>query len=483
MQHNALGFARANSLRPAPIAHLVLTGILALGVGSVGHYVELSHRESAYIDDYSASSTVSVGKAVVTAPVKALNDAKNSIVNAVSPQPQILSREVELDDGQSFNELLTDAGVSDGDALAANTALSKVYDLRKLRAGQAVNLLMSLQGGQAEVFTGAVFMPEATKEISISRNNNGGFTAASKAIPVVRQRIAAAGEIRSSLYEAGDKVGVPHAVMASLMHIYAHDIDFQRDIHPGDHFEVLYDQPMTSQGKIVGEGSVIYASLFIGGKARPVYRVTFNDNSTDYFDDTGHSVRRTLLRTPVAAARVTSGFGMRMHPLLGYSKMHKGVDFGAPTGTPIFAAGNGTIEDIGFRNGYGRYIRIHHNDQLATAYAHMSRFNPNLYRGARVAQGEVIGYVGMTGRATGPHLHFEVHVNGRQVNPMSVNLPTGRVLDGKLLALFRQGKTKINSEFDKLLASRATSPIVRVSGVNSAYPTKIETACGSSGGC
>jgi murein DD-endopeptidase MepM/ murein hydrolase activator NlpD len=163
--------------------------------------------------------------------------------------------------------------------------------------------------------------------------------------------------------------------------------------------------------------------------------------------------------------------------------MHKGVDFGAPTGTPIFAAGNGTIEDIGFRNGYGRYIKIRHNGQLATAYAHMSRFNASLFRGAHVAQGEVIGYVGMSGRATGPHLHFEVHVNGRQVNPMSVNLPTGRVLDGKLLALFKQGKSTINNEFAKLLTERATGPLVRASTTTKAFTTQTASSCGSNGGC
>jgi murein DD-endopeptidase MepM/ murein hydrolase activator NlpD len=185
----------------------------------------------------------------------------------------------------------------------------------------------------------------------------------------------------------------------------------------------------------------------------------FSDKTVDYFDDQGRSVRRALLRTPVAAARVTSGFGMRMHPLLGYSKMHKGVDFGAPTGTPIFAAGSGTIEDIGFKNGYGRYIKIKHNGTMATAYAHMSRFNTHLYRGSKVNQGEVIGYVGMSGRATGPHLHFEVHLNGQQVNPMSVNLPAGRVLEGKLLAEFKDGQDHIRKEFSDLIAANQNTPV------------------------
>jgi murein DD-endopeptidase MepM/ murein hydrolase activator NlpD len=188
------------------------------------------------------------------------------------------------------------------------------------------------------------------------------------------------------------------------------------------------------------------------------------------------------LRTPVAAARITSGYGMRIHPLLGYSKMHKGVDFGAPMGAPIFAAGSGVVEDIGFKNGYGRFILIRHNGSLETAYAHMSRFNAKLYRGARVDQGEVIGYVGMSGRATGPHLHFEVRVNGDQVNPMSVNLPSGRVLDGKTLMVFKQGQTRIHQEYATLMQQKnnpATATSAHVISASTNGTTMIKTSSGN----
>jgi murein DD-endopeptidase MepM/ murein hydrolase activator NlpD len=178
---------------------------------------------------------------------------------------------------------------------------------------------------------------------------------------------------------------------------------------------------------------------------------------------------------------------MRMHPLLGYSKMHKGVDFGAPTGAPIFAAGNGTIEDIGFRSGYGRYIRIRHNGTLETAYAHMSRFNANLFRGAHVNQGQVIGYVGMSGRATGPHLHFEVHVAGQQVNPMSVNLPSGRILDGKLLTAFKQGQSRIKQEFASLVGrtpqTATGARMIPASASGPVFSPNLTASCGSKGGC
>ena len=199
--------------------------------------------------------------------------------------------------------------------------------------------------------------------------------------------------------------------------------------------------------------------MHIGDEVKPIYRVIFADNSVDYFDAAGHSTRRALLRTPVAAAHITSGFGMRIHPLLGYSKMHKGVDFGAPIGTPIFAAGSGTVEEIGFKNGFGRFIKIRHDGHLETAYGHMSRFNSRLYRGAHVDQGQVIAYVGMSGRATGAHLHFEVHVNGAEVNPLSVKMPTGRVLEGAQMAQFKSGQTRIRAEFTNLIDHKAQASV------------------------
>jgi murein DD-endopeptidase MepM/ murein hydrolase activator NlpD len=471
-------FARVNSLRPAPITHLVLAGILALGAGTIGHCLHPSQSAVTAADLAVATAPIeqtvqaTAQTVALSAPMQAVASVKNAVANVLARPPENITRETELDDDQTFASLLSQSGVNETEASMAMNALAKVYNLHKLRAGQMVSLFFTRQGAN-ETFTGAAFLPEATKEISIARDAKGVFTAELKVIPVVRQRLAAAGEIHSSLYDAGDAAGVPHAVMASLIRIYSHDIDFQRDIHPGDHFEILYDQPTTAQGRAVGEGSIIYAALNIGGKVRPVYRVTFTDNTVDYFDDKGHSTRRALLRTPVAAARITSGFGMRVHPLLGYSKMHKGIDFGAPMGAPIFAAGNGIVQDIGFKNGYGRFILIRHNSQISTAYAHMSRYSQNMFKGARVTQGQVIGYVGMSGRATGPHLHYEVRVAGKQINPMSINMPTGRILEGKLLTAFKAGQVKVKQEFATLVTDKkATNGYIKASSGITSFPVE-----------
>ncbi len=438
---------------------MLAVSALALSIGLSGHH----YRTQARVFAESAAPAIQGAIQAVeqSSPAQAVARVNQAVNQALVPAESV-TREAEVAEGQDFSEMLGDAGVSDADARAAMNALAKVYSLRKLKAGEGVTLTFK-RTSQAETFTSAVFQPEDTREITVERQADGKFAASAKPIPVVRERLAAKGEIRSSVFEAGDRAGVPHAIMAAMIRIYAHDIDFQRDIQPGDSFEILYDQPKTVQGKPVGEGSIIYAAMHIGGEVKPIYRVTFADKTVDYFDAAGRSVRRALLRTPVAAAHITSGYGMRMHPLLGYSKMHKGVDFGAPTGTPIFAAGGGVVQEIGFKNGFGRFILIRHSGGLETAYGHMSRFNKNLYKGARVNQGEVIAYVGSSGRSTGPHLHYEVRMAGKQINPLSIKVPVGRVLEGKQLAQFKSGQTHIREEYVTLVGKKSAPDLVRVS--------------------
>jgi len=456
------GLVRADTLHAAPIFRILTVGALALSVGLSGHYWGHLTAPSAVATTMVPDGVQDAVRAVQkSAPAQAVAKTNKAIADVLVPA-QAMSREAEVEAGQDFSEMLIDAGVDNAEAKAAMNALAQVYSMQKLRAGQNVTLTFS-RTPQIETFTGAVFQPDDTKEITVTRQANGTFAASAKMIPIIRERIAAQGEIRSSVFDAGERAGVPHAVMAAMIRVYAHSIDFQRDIHQGDSFEILYDQPKTVQGKAVGEGSIIYAAMHIGKEVKPIYRVTFADKTVDYFDAAGRSARRSLLRTPVAAAHITSGYGMRMHPLLGYSKMHKGVDFGAPIGTPIFAAGSGIIEEIGVKGGFGRYMKIRHAGGIETAYGHMSRFNSHLYRGAHVNQGEVIAYVGNSGRSTGPHLHFEVHINGEQVNPLSVKTPLGRVLEGAQLAQFKSGQTQIFNEFTKLLDKKPETILVKVS--------------------
>lgn len=251
-----------------------------------------------------------------------------------------------------------------------------------------------------------------------------------------------------SLYGSAAKMGIPQSVVAQAIKIYSQNIDFQRDIRQGDKLEVMYDSYETEDGYVAKTGDVIYAKLTLNGREIPLYRYKDSSGRLDYYSPEGRSIRRTLMKTPIDGARMSSGYGMRRHPVLGYTKMHKGVDFAAPIGTPIFASGDGVIEKAGRFSSYGNYIRIRHNGQLSTAYAHLSRIKVS--PGARVRQGDVIGLVGNTGRSTGPHLHYEILVNGRHVNPNSVNLPVGENLQGKELKRFKQEVRGVEQQFAEL---------------------------------
>ena len=375
---------------------------------------------------------------------RAVKDQSDDEDRPASANRQVLS----VAAGDTLMDMLTGAKVPADEATNAIAALRKVYDPRKLQVGQQVTVLFEPRRGGSKRFVGLEFIPDVVRSVSVARKGDGDFTSSEVEKTVTRQPVAAQGIIRSSLFEAGNAANVPVSVMMALIKNYSYDVDFQRDLQPGDRFEVLYERLVTTDGKVAGEGDVLYAALVLSGKEFPIFRHKTRDGRFDYYNRDGESIRRALLRTPIDGAKITSGFGMRHHPILGFSKMHKGMDFGAPTGTPIFAAGNGVVEEVGPRGGYGNYIRIRHNTQVSTAYAHLSRIAKGTKRGARVDQGDVIGYVGTTGRSTGPHLHYEVLKAGQQVNPKSVDLPTGEKLEGRELQAFEQTVRSLEKSFE-----------------------------------
>ena len=221
-----------------------------------------------------------------------------------------------------------------------------------------------------------------------------------------------------------------------MIRAFSYDVDFQRDIQPGDTFEVMFERFVDKKGRVVRDGAIVFANLELSGEAMPIYRFVDSTGNADYYNAKGESVRKALLRTPVDGARITSGYGMRLHPILGFSMMHKGVDFAVSPGTPVMAAGSGAIDYAGANGSYGYYVRIKHDTTHSTAYAHLSRFAQGIRKGKHVAQGQIIAFSGATGRATGPHLHYEVLVHDEQVNPMSVKFKSGNKLAGKELQRF-----------------------------------------------
>ena len=281
------------------------------------------------------------------------------------------------------------------------------------------------------------------RSIEILRSPNG-FLAQQLDIPLKRMLVKSSAVVKSSFMSAARSLGISNSNVVDLVNIYSHQVDFQRQVKPGDNLNLIVEKYITEDGQFSHYGKVVFASLNLSGKNYNIYRYAHDgSDNMQYFSEDGKSVKRNLLRTPIGVARISSHFGNRKHPILGYTKMHKGVDFFAPKGTPIYAAGNGVITDLGWRSGFGNYVQIRHSSTLATAYGHANAFAKGLTRGSTVKQGQIIAYVGQTGRATGPHLHYEVKINGKQVNPLSIKTSPGIELSGKKLQDFSTFKKKI----------------------------------------
>jgi murein DD-endopeptidase MepM/ murein hydrolase activator NlpD len=258
-------------------------------------------------------------------------------------------------------------------------------------------------------------------------------------------------KIGSSLYGTAKDNKIPEYIVSEFTRVFSYDVDFQNQIEASDDFELLFGKPLT--GSSSKRKVLHYAQLNYGGKTKKYFRFTATDGQTDYFDENGRSASRALLKTPISGVKITSGFGMRRHPLLRYSKMHTGVDFGAPTGTPIRAASAGVIDLAGRHGAYGNTVVIKHGEKYKTLYAHQSRLAAGIRKGVRVNQGQIIGYVGTTGRSTGPHLHYEVRINNRPINPSAIKAAGGKQLAGKDLISFRVLKNRVVAMMQQAPAS------------------------------
>jgi len=347
--------------------------------------------------------------------------------------------------GDTLIGLLLAAGADSIEAHEAVAKLRAIFNPRKLRAGQEIwtELLPAAAPEERPLLQSLEFDMDFAERLRVARAPDGKFFAERTSLAVETSWVGAEGVIDDSLYLAAERADVPAAIIVDLIRVFSFNVDFQRDIWPGDRFAVVYEKMQSADGK-VRLGHILLGELVLRGRPMILHRFTPpSDGRTDYFDAKGVSARRLLMRTPIDGARLSSRFGKRKHPILGYTKMHSGIDFAAPTGTPIMAAGDGVIDFIGRHGGYGNMIRIRHNGTYKTAYAHMSRFKSGMAKGKRVRQGETIGYVGSTGRSTGPHLHYEVFVNDQRVNPLSLRLPTGKALAGKDLAAFQAWRQQL----------------------------------------
>ena len=292
-----------------------------------------------------------------------------------------------------------------------------------------------------------------TKSIQFTRNiQSDNFSYKEIQKNLIKKLSYQESEITNSLYASAIKNGIPPSIIIDFARVYGFQIDFQRDIWKNDSFQLLYESFVDDKEKVVETGNIIFAKLNLQGKDFPLYGFKTKEGY-DYFDNFGKSVKKSLMKTPINGARLSSKFGLRKHPILGFNKMHRGTDFAAPKGTPVMASGDGKIIRARWCGGGGNCIKIKHNSTYSTVYAHLSKFARITKEGARVRQGQIIGYVGSTGMSTGPHLHYEVIENGRKINSQKLKLPSGKILKGKQRELFEIEKIRINVTKSELIAN------------------------------
>jgi murein DD-endopeptidase MepM/ murein hydrolase activator NlpD len=388
--------------------------------------------------------TLNSGEALA---IRKLAEVKQRVAE---PKINIIKKTVSIGRGEILVDVIAKAGASKKDALMAIRALKGSVDPRRIKTGQKVFITLIKDNKKTSLKT-LGFPTNFDTLVTAERTENGGFKKSQKAIPTVTLRQVRTGTIEGSLYLAAQKSNVPTPVLTDLIRIFSYDVDFQREIRKGDSFKLYFERKMRKDTGQIEEGKILFAELTLRGKPIGFYHFKAKGKSSaDYFDNKGRSAQKALMKTPIDGARLSSSFGRRKHPILGYTKLHTGVDFGARRGTPIMASGDGVIEKAGRNGVYGNYIRIRHNGTYKSAYGHMKSYARGIRAGRRVKQGQIIGYVGSTGRSTAPHLHYEVFVNGRVSNPMRLKFPTGKQLKNADFSNFNKIKAALIAEMDTI---------------------------------
>ena len=320
--------------------------------------------------------------------------------------------------------------------------LSNIYSGRKL------SLIFKKQEDNSNTVISLVFPINNTSSVEIKKSKDS-FVVKENILRLYKREVVARNLIRNNLYSAAIDAEVEPNIIIEFARIFGFEVDFQRDIRKGDWFEILYEKFEDDNNKVRDTGKIIYASMYVNGKEINLYNFNYK-NELEYYDIKGKSITKSLMKTPINGARLSSSYGMRKHPILGYNKMHRGTDFAAPSGTPIMASGSGTVTRARWCGGGGNCVKIKHNSTYETIYAHMKAFAKGIKEGRKVRQGQIIGYVGSTGLSTGPHLHYEVVVNGKKVNSQRLKLPSGKILKGEARKEFEIERIKIDLKLSRL---------------------------------
>ena len=366
--------------------------------------------------------------------------------------PRFTSLSFRVNEGDTFEKILNQLKTSKNEKEIVIKNLSSFKFVNNLFKGQNISFKLDNANSSVKIIEISIEQSKTKKYVFNRINDSNKFNY--KEIDKLLKKVIVfkESEIKNSLYSSAINSGIKPNVIIDFARIYGFQIDFQRDIWKNDRFQIIYETFLDSKENVLDTGNILYANLILQGKDNSLYIFKIKEGY-EHFDSAGKSIKKSLMKTPINGARLSSSFGLRKHPILGYNKMHRGTDFAAPEGTPIMASGSGKIIRARWCGGGGNCIKIRHNSTYSTVYAHLKNFARGIKEGKRVSQGQIIGYVGSTGMSTGPHLHYEVIVNGKKVNSQKLKLPSGKILKGKERKLFEVNKIKLNVLKSELINS------------------------------
>ena len=368
-----------------------------------------------------------------------LKKTLKQIIDNLDPKYEKVKHKIKS--GETFDKILEDYSVNKSEIIKIKNSLKKKTNLNKLNTKQTIEFSLDKTNNKINEFT---FQISNTQKIELIRDlKNDVFNEELLLIKLNKKIVYNENIILQSLYKSATDEKIPANIIIEFARIYGFQVDFQRDIRKQDKFQIMYEIFSNDKNEIIETGNILFANLQISGQNNSLYYFD-KYGSEGHYDKNGKSVKKALMKTPINGARLSSPFGMRKHPIDGFNKMHRGTDFAAPAGTPIMASGDGVVKKAGWCGGGGNCVKIRHNSTYQTVYAHMSKFARGIKAGVRVKQGQTIGYVGSTGKSTGPHLHYEVIVNGKKVNSQKLKLPSGKILKGKERKLFETKKIKLD---------------------------------------
>ena len=368
-----------------------------------------------------------------------LKKTLNEIINNLEPRYKKYNHKIKS--GETFDKILNSYSINKEEINIIKENLLKKININKLNTNQKIQIILDQTNNKIKEF---IFQISNTEKIYLSKNSEDSkFNEKTLTIKLDKKIIYKENIILQSLYKSATDQNIPPNIIIEFARIYGFQVDFQRDIRKEDKFQIMYEVFIDKNNKVIETGEILFANLILSGQDNSLYYFD-KENVEGHYDKNGKSVQKALMKTPINGARLSSSYGMRKHPIDGFNKMHRGTDFAAPKGTPIMASGNGIVKKAGWCGGGGNCVKIRHNSTYETIYAHMSKFARGIKKGVRVKQGQTIGYVGSTGKSTGPHLHYEVVVNGKKVNSQKLKLPSGKILKGKNRELFETNKIKLN---------------------------------------